>query len=260
MTIGLLLTVLSLAANAQPAAAERYPCWTVQPGETVAGVVQRLTGRAETQHTPWVQVVDPSRSRIVAKHEYHLIRPGWHVCVANEVLRATTDRAPSGQPSATSVIEPRSTLVTMPGPPATVIPDYPWIVAGVLVAVSVGWVVTRKRRTAKRATLRNMRRFGDTFIREFERPLVRRGSEGHPIRWRQQPSPRRRLLKICLAPTAGRTYPNLTDHRKNLEYDVSRVLRMLRNPAVTIGPPYARGSWVVIPFRFPRSIKEEGVT
>jgi hypothetical protein len=53
-----------------------------------------------------------------------------------------------------------------------------------------------------------------------------------------------------LAPADGRSYPNLADHRKNVEYDVDRVLRLVNAQPVMSGPLYTRGSWVVIPFQF----------
>jgi len=47
----------------------------------------------------------------------------------------------------------------------------------------------------------------------------------------------------------GYTYPNLVDHRRNVEYDVDRVLHLLRHEPFIGGAPYAEGRWVVIPCR-----------
>ena len=44
-------------------------------------------------------------------------------------------------------------------------------------------------------------------------------------------------LDILLAPGAGRRYPNLSDHRSNVEYDVQRVLTLLKDEPFVAGRP-----------------------
>ena len=96
-----------------------------------------------------------------------------------------------------------------------------------------------------------MRRFGEAFVREFERPLLRQERSGHPaIQARLRADARQRRLEVLLAPAAGRRYPNLSDHKTNVEYDIDRVLRRLRVPSVLGRAPYAQGRWVVCPFEF----------
>jgi hypothetical protein len=94
-----------------------------------------------------------------------------------------------------------------------------------------------------------MQDLGDEFVREFERPLVRQPCHSHPIRSQLRLLPRRGRLEVLLAPNGKRTYPNLSDHRKNLEYDVERVLQLLGDHLSVSGQPFARGPWVVIPFQ-----------
>ena len=52
-------------------------------------------------------------------------------------------------------------------------------------------------------------------------------------------------LEIFMAPGAGHRYPNLTDHKKNVEYDIARVMGVLGNYALS-KPPRAQGKWVVV--------------
>jgi hypothetical protein len=59
-----------------------------------------------------------------------------------------------------------------------------------------------------------------------------------------------------LAPDAGLRYPNLTDHKSNVMYDVVRIQRALSEHAFVSSRPYARGRWVVVPFRFRVGTKE----
>ena len=104
-----------------------------------------------------------------------------------------------------------------------------------------------------------MRGFGDRFIAEFERPLFRRSAVDPAVKSRLRFAPSRHRLEVLLAPADGRTYPNLVDHRKNVEYDVERVQQILRDEPFVSGPLYAEGSWVVIPFRFETDRQQEGV-
>ena len=94
-----------------------------------------------------------------------------------------------------------------------------------------------------------MKHFGDRFVQEFERSLIQQHRPGRPIRSRFRFDPDRLRLEVLLSPDAGLRYPNLTDHRKNVEYDVMRVLELLSDPSFVCGQMYAQGCWVVIPFQ-----------
>jgi len=111
------------------------------------------------------------------------------------------------------------------------------------------WTV-REYVSERRARLEVMRAFATIFVSEFERPLIRRRADESPVKARLRLAPARRRLEVLLAPAEGRTYPNLFDHRKNVEYDVDRVLGLLKDEPFTSAPLYARGQWVVIPFHF----------
>jgi len=133
-----------------------------------------------------------------------------------------------------------------------------WATPLALLISVVGLAWSWKYGDERRARLDMMRVFGNRFIAEFERPLLP-NALGDPLRARVKFAPRRRTLEILLAPGQGRTYPNLVDHKRNVEYDVARVLRILRHEPFVSGRPYAKGRWVVIPCRFEAGRQQEGV-
>ena len=61
--------------------------------------------------------------------------------------------------------------------------------------------------------------------------------------------PYRSRLEVLLAPAVGRSYPNLSDHRKNVEYDVERVRHALGDTPFFSDSIRQRGEWVVLSFR-----------
>jgi hypothetical protein len=71
---------------------------------------------------------------------------------------------------------------------------------------------------------------------------------------------RRGRFSILLAPGEGRRYPNLSDHKKNVEYDVARVVRVLADDSFVSGAPYAKAGWIVVPFQFTADPKPSGVS
>ena len=76
----------------------------------------------------------------------------------------------------------------------------------------------RQRQQVRRV----MQCFADRFVREFERPLIQEHLANPPIQSRVRVKPGRSRLDVLLAPTGGRRYPNLADHRHNVLYDVVR--------------------------------------
>jgi hypothetical protein len=94
-----------------------------------------------------------------------------------------------------------------------------------------------------------MQHFATRFVQEFERPLLW-SDAGRPLRSRVRYSARRGRLDILLAPGKGRRYPNLSDHKKNMEYDVARVVHALADKSFVSGTPYTQAGWVVVPFQF----------
>jgi hypothetical protein len=120
-----------------------------------------------------------------------------------------------------------------------------------------GWIFAARRRNEWRTTAVVMRGFGKRFVDEFERPLFRRHPRDPVIHSRLRVAARRCRLDILVAPSAGRSYPNLADHRNNVEYDVERILAQLGDGQFVNSPLYAEGEWVVIPFRFRHVTQQE---
>jgi hypothetical protein len=238
------------SATVRPAAEVRVvrpsTCYEIRSGDTAARLAQRFTGNEFNRYANWFQIVDPVTGVFVAKSRYNIIQSGWHVCVATDMLRL---RSLPGRQAAV--------LPGLPVLPATLIPVRAavidarmlWWGTPLLVLISgllLAW--SWKQIDERRARVDVMKRFGNRFISEFERPLSRSVAR-RPIKARLRYAPVRRKVEILLAPANGHTYPNLVDHRRNVEYDVDRVLHLLRHEPFIGGAPYAEGRWVVIPCR-----------
>jgi hypothetical protein len=231
-------------------------CYPIAPGDTAAGLARRITGDADNRHRRGFQIVNPSISTPVSKSRYRAIEPGWRVCVSADLLpRGVASLRPevsSGQ------LVPPAPDVTRGGTTAGL--TALWWALPLFVAVSgtaaagVGRYLVRRR-----ASLEIMSGFGGRFIFEFERPLFRRAA-APAVRSRVRFAPSRQRLQILLAPAEGRTYPNLSDHRRNVEYDVERVLRLVGDEAFVSEPLYAEGRWVVIPFHIDTNRQQEGAS
>jgi len=102
-----------------------------------------------------------------------------------------------------------------------------------------------------------MRRAGEQFVIAFARPLIDPSSSVPPIEARLRFIRRTQQLEISIAPGAGRRYPNLVDHKGNVEYDVNRVMRVLGNHFVKSDRLRAAGKWVVVPIRL-ADVKQTG--
>ena len=229
-------------------------CYEIRSGDTAARLAQRFTGNEFNRYQTWFQIFDPVTRTFIAKSRYNVIQSGWHVCVATDMLRLRS--IPAGY-SAFSPGLPALPAVL----PATAVPvraavlDWRmvWWATPLLVLISgllLAW--SWKYIDERRARVEVMKRFGNRFISEFERPLSR-GVRKRPISARLRCAAGRRKVEILLAPANGHTYPNLVDHRRNVEYDVERVLRLLRHEPFIGEAPYAEGRWVVIPCRIETS-------
>jgi hypothetical protein len=203
----------------------------------------------------------------VPKTRYGFIFAGWKACT-------TVDDA---LPEAT--IEPAAHVLSSPAvagtPPSPAVADAPpnrpvaptlaevvvWAPAAVWSTVVLAlaltcWLVDEYL-TGRRDTLRAMELYAERFVEEFERPLIQPHLSRRPIQSRVRFKPGRARFDVLLAPDAGLRYPNLTDHKANVMYDVVRIQRALSEHAFVSSRPYARGRWVVVPFRF-RVTREAG--
>ena len=237
----------------------RLACYWIRPGDTAASLALRFTGNADNCYQPWFQIVNPAKSTFVPKSQYADIQSGWQVCVATERLTATAPPRYQVVASAPAVIVQPRVVPQQSAIDLRVL----WWAAPLLVVVSgmvVTLIYTGKYMDERRACVALMKWFGVRFIVEFDRPLLRRCADNPAIRSRLRYAPSRRRVDIFLAPANGRTYPNLVDHRKNVEYDVERVLRVLGDEPFIRGPLRAEGPWVVIPFRFETNRQQEGAS
>jgi hypothetical protein len=221
-------------------------CYEIRSGDTAARLAQRFTGNEFNRYENWFQIVDPVTGGFIAKSRYNVIQSGWHVCVATDMLRLRT--IPAGY----SAVPPRLPVLAataLPVNAAVIDRRMLWWSTPLLVLISallLAW--SWKQIDERRVRGEVMKRFGNRFIAEFERPLSR-GVASRPIRSRLRYASGLRKVEILLAPAKGHTYPNLVDHRRNLEYDVDRVLHLLRHEPFIGDSPYAEGRWVVIPCR-----------
>ena len=265
--------VLTLAAGPSSAFAESLACYPVQRGDTASRLAKRITGDASNKYQPWFNIVNLS-ARAVPKSQYDRVRSGWRACIlgtmvesgpreesrvaANEVVRpaepAVSPPSADASPTVQDVIGP-SVLALRTS--LDVVPAHIWLGAAVVVP-ALGFLMLGgyvRRRDADRVF---MWQFAYLFVREFERPLLRYAEEP-AMKARLRASPYRSRMEICLAPGNGRRYPNLTDHRKNVDYDVARVLSALADESFVCGRLRMRDGWVVIPFRFNARLKQRGV-
>jgi hypothetical protein len=231
----LFVVMLALAVSTEPVSADRWECYVIRAGDTAAQAAVHLTGNAENRYRPWFQIADPTAG-FVAKNNYDDIRPGWLACILRQSLTAMASSPRSGIP------------IRLGG------------LALLLAAALLIWYIADQYWNDRQATIARMTRFGEAFIREFERPLVQPRSSDRALQSRLRLQADRARLEVLLAPLGGRRYPNLTDHRRNVEYDVARVLEVLGGQSFATGPLHQQGPWVVIPFEFKNHQQQAGVT
>ena len=241
--------VLTAAARA---AAEPTACYTIQPGDTAAFISLRLTGNIQQRLEPWFRIVDASRSRIVPKSEYGRIRPGWYACIPSSRLSLEWRREHPPRTADGTAATARRLQTFARGDLAVAW----WGVAVLMMALLAR--AARQYVNRRRAIISVMERFGERFISEFERPLIQPGCVERPVESRLRVIPRRGRLEILLAPAGRRRYPNLSDHRRNVKYDVERVLGLLRDERFAGGQLWTHGRWVVVPCRFRAGSEQEG--
>jgi hypothetical protein len=279
-----LLIVLMLGASSADAFAQSFVCHAMTRGESAAQAARRVTGNDQNAYQQWFQIMDPS-SRFVPKSQYNRPRAGWRACVVKPAIRsvssnanrveepeaADVSEAPDGS-SALAVLTAPTALASAHGVdrPQLAAPDIRrmfgwgdltmlWLCAGIVVPW-FGWRMIdeylARRKTASIITHYFVRRF----VEEFERPLVRYDAGERPVRSRVRFGVRRGRFRILLAPGEGRRYPNLFDHKKNVEYDVARVMGVLADDSFVSGAPYTKAGWIVVPFLFTTEPKRSGVT
>jgi hypothetical protein len=258
----LAMVVLLLLCGAAPSAeAQQFVCWPIVPGDTASTLARRLTGNPASAWSQAFQIRDPARQMFVPKSQYRRLNPSWQACVASGPLMSTPLAyapdvalgAPAAAPAEPAVAE--TPVVIRPAPPAPPPAtesrvDFVFIstiASAVLLMLSVGAVIGDS--LVSRPIPPVMQRAGEDFVVAFARPLVDLSSNAPPIQVRLRFVPQAQQLEISIAPGAGRRYPNLVDHRRNVEYDVNRVMHVLGNQFVVSDRLRAAGKWVVVPIR-----------
>jgi len=276
LVVTALLVAPMLAPTYAEARSQPVRCDTIQRGETVFAVARRVTGRPENLREAWFRVVDGAR--VIPKAGYNRVQAGWQACVPIErgLRRALVPAAAplqarltpastrlttalSSSERAASLSPPGGGVFSVPPPRSEPAPAHDWPLtlafmclgpAAFGAAIGFGWRSVERAVTRRRALSREVQQFADVFVSDFEKPLRIAGETGRPVRTRFRWVPRDRRLEILLAPGAGRRYPNLDDHRRNLEYDVERITHRLKTYPFDRRPLRAEGAWVVIPFQF----------
>lgn len=271
---GYALPILMLLSVAPTAAfSESLVCQSIRRGESAPQVARRLTGDSRNAYQTWFQIRNAS-SRFVPKSQYSTIRAGWQACLFKPIVQRASAKVDDLVPSeALDASQTRASVISaaLPASAAVVEPavlvtreaegfDFTMVWLGAAMVVPwVGWRILDDHLVRKKTRTIVMQYFATRFVQEFERPLVWSDAE-RPLRSRVRYSARRGRLDILLAPGKGRRYPNLSDHKKNMEYDVARVVHALADQSFVNGTPYTQAGWVVVPFQFKTLSKTSGVT
>jgi hypothetical protein len=247
---------LLLCTLPSPVDAQQFVCWPIAAGDTASSLARRLTGNAAAAYGLAFQIRDPVRRMFVPKSHYQRLQSDWQACVApGPVPNTPVAYAPVVElaESAAVLTEPliapppmafNSAPLAIAAIDRTVI-DVPFVALISSVILFIALVSAVAGPLARRPIPPSVQRTGENFVTVFSRPLVDESSNLPPIQSRLRFRRRRQQIEISIAPAPGHRYPNLADHKKNVEYDVDRVLGVLGN-CVLSKPPRAKGKWVVV--------------
>lgn len=250
---------LAFGQSASARQSQQFMCWPIAQGDTVSELSRRLTGSSAKAYSDVFQIRDPARKMFVPKSHYRQLSTDWQACVATGPIKSTPRAyAPVVALGAAAAVPDDARITTRPlvaSHESVAASDEPSIdvvfatVAGslallmfVLSAAALGPLRTTPIPPV-------LERAGDDFVAAFARPLLDSSSKVPPIRTRLRFVPRKQQLEISIAPGPGRRYPNLVDHKRNLEYDVARVMRLLGAHFVVGDRLRTAGKWVVVPIR-----------
>ena len=234
--------------------AQQFVCWPIAAGDTASSLARRLTGSSAKAYGLAFQIRDPARRMFVPKSHYQRLQSDWQACVA----RGPVPRAPVAQAPVVELAEPAiapEVPLIAPAPQALASAPLALVradrtladvsVAAPIAALLLITLLAAVGAVGPRPIPAAVRRAGENFVTVFAGPLVDPSSGVPPIRSRLRFVRRKRQLEIFIAPGPGHRYPNLADHKKNVEYDVDRVIQVLGNYVLST-PPRADGRWVVV--------------
>jgi hypothetical protein len=272
--------VLVLLIGPAEGLAQSPVCQSIRRGESATQVARRVTGDGRNAYQAWFQIKNPS-SRAVPKSQYNRVRAGWQACVVKQVRRPASvldadDRLEAPDPpieaavptrlAANDVVEAAALPVSGDvatrhdaGPEPNGSPlvrmirsvDFTMVLLGAAMVVPwFGWRILDDYLVRRNTKAIVMRHFAHRFVDEFERPLIQCHGSERPVRSALRCNVRRSRFDVLLAPGEGRRYPNLMDHKKNVEYDVARVMEALADDAFVTGPLYMQAGWIVVPVEY----------
>lgn len=254
ISAAVLLLICTLASRVD---AQQFVCWPIADGDTASSLARRLTGHASAAYGLSFQIRDPARRMFVPKSHYQRLQSDWQACVAPgpvpnvpAAYSPDVELAPTPSMTADAPASTPAPVVAAAAPLALVHVDrapfdlpYASTIGAALVLLMVLAAVAGS--FTSRPMPPAVRRAGENFIAVFARPLVDESTSAPPIQTRLRFRRRKQQLEIRIAPGPGHRYPNLADHKKNVEYDVDRVMRILGNFALD-KPPQTAGKWVVV--------------
>ena len=242
--IGLGLTGCFVTGTAVDSAAgtSGFSCYPVRPGDTAAKISARVMNSTWGWREPGFQIFDPVAARFIPKTGYRRIHPGWQVCVV-EPLLAQSIALPNRQDAPSFVSPEAASSISS----ATSM-RWSWLVLAFVMPLTAFFVIQRSTQRNS-ALARTLKGFAADFVREFERPLRDERTPQSVLHAEVRVSPQSGSMEVFLAPGNGRSYPNLADHRTNVEYDIQRVLTRLDDRRFSCGPLRSQGPWIAIPFR-----------
>jgi hypothetical protein len=281
-----LWTIALLLVSAAPtrAGAQQFACQPIAQGETPSDLARRLTGNSAAVYSLSFQIRDPVRQMFVPKSQYRRgLRSDWQACVATGPVETMHfANAPVEAIAAPSIMplvsEITSTPMSAPEPAragtSTWLPsalegfgfttslrprDRIFLVAesGTVALLMLLICAEARRSLVRRPIPPVLQHAGQEFVAAFARPLIDSSSAQPPVRTRLRFRRHAQKLEISIAPGTGRRYPNLVDHKRNVEYDVSRVMQGLGPQFVVGGRLRASGKWVVVPIRL-ADVKQTG--
>jgi hypothetical protein len=236
--------------------AQQFVCWPLAASDTASSLARRLTGSAAAAYTFTFQIRDPARRMFVPKSQYQHLQSNWQACVARGPVPSNLIAYAPVVTLAESMRLPDEPVVAATPSvvaSAPLIPDRTYrLLSDSRSAVTIGASIllvmllsAAARSVAPSPLPPNVRRAGENFVTVFARPLIDASSAVPPIQARLRFVRRTQQLEISIAPGPGHRYPNLADHKNNVEYDVDRVMRVLGN--YVLGKPLrAAGKWVVV--------------
>ena len=250
------------------AEAQQFVCWPIVRGDTASGLAMRLTGTAAAAFSNVFEIRDPARQKFVPKSQYSRLSTDWQACVARELVKSNVPApapanaayaAPATAPSslATAAFANVATAASAAMAIAAAV-DLPAIderdvVFAVTFGAGVSLMFVMITLVSSYATERPippaLQRVGEDFLTAFATPLVDPTSAVPPVAGRLRFIGRKQRLEICIAPNGGRRYPNLLDHRKNVVYDVQRVIRNIGAHRIVCDRLHSEGQWVIVSIR-----------